>query len=108
MRWLFRVGEVATAVKKASQSCQSAWAGSDDLVTVETRALTTSSGIDAEVELAEPRKSFMGVEKGLGAFVPGTSRMVVILEAVRIRIVLHWSLENLLARFAFINAGVFF
>lgn len=69
---------MATAVKKASQSSQSAWAGSGEVVTEVTRWAAVSSGV--EEGLVVVRRVWMGVEKGFGGLVPGMSRIGVIVE----------------------------
>lgn len=71
------VVEVATAVKKASQSSQRAWAGSGEVVTEVTRRAAVSSGVDEGSVVV--RRAWMGAEKGFGGLLPGMSRIVVIL-----------------------------
>jgi len=51
---------------------------------VETTAPAVSSGFGAEVGLVESRKAFIGSKNGLGALVPGMSKMVVIFEVVKV------------------------
>jgi uncharacterized protein (DUF39 family) len=70
------VVEVATAVKKASQSCHREWAGSVDVVIAVMRCVAVSFGV--EDGLIESRRVWMGVVKGFGGLVPGMSRIVVI------------------------------
>lgn len=64
--------EVTTAMKKASQSSQSARAGSEEVVTAATRWAAVLSS--AEERPVEGRRAWMGAKKGLP---PGFSTMVV-------------------------------
>jgi hypothetical protein len=70
------VVEVATAVKKASQSCQRERVGSGEVETAVMRWLAVSFGV--EDGLVESRRVWMGVVKGFRGLVPGMSKIVVI------------------------------
>lgn len=49
-----------------------------------TRWAAVSFGAGTEEGLVEVRKAWMGAQKGFGALLPGTARMVVILDEVEV------------------------
>lgn len=71
-------------MKKASQSSQSAWAGSDEVVTVLTRSAAVSAGVGVGGWFLGVRRAWIGMEKGFGGLLPGTSNIVVIIDEVEV------------------------
>lgn len=71
---------VATAVKKASQSSQSALTGLEEAFRMATKWAAVSSADDAgdEKRLGDERKAWMGAKKGFGGLLPGTLNICVI------------------------------
>jgi hypothetical protein len=69
------VGAAAAAVKKASQSCQRALAGLGEAEAAATMRVAISGAEDGSV-----RTAWMWFENRFGGFVPGASRMVVMVQ----------------------------
>ena len=65
-------------MKKASQSSQSACAGSEDEATELTMLVAVSSGAGVDECLLRVRRAWIGVEKAFGLLLPGISNIVVI------------------------------
>lgn len=65
-------------MKKASQSSQSAWAGSDEVATELTRSAAVSAGVGVGKWkwFLEVRKAWIDLEKGFGGLLPETSNIV--------------------------------
>lgn len=89
-RWEACEGDVATAVKKASQSCQSTCDGSGEVVMVATSWAAVSFASAGDT-WGEVMKDWMGGVKGFGALLPGVSKMVVILGDVEEGRLSGWS-----------------
>lgn len=71
-------------MKKASQSSQSAWAGSEEVVTELIRSAAVSAGVGVEEWFLGVRRDWIGLEKGFGRLLPGTSNIVVIIDEVEV------------------------
>lgn len=69
-------GAVVTAVKKASQSCQSASVGVGEMATEVTSRAAVSFSAEAEIRLE--RRLAMGAEKGFGGLMAVSSMEVIV------------------------------
>lgn len=71
-------------MKKASQGSQSAWAGSEEVVTELTRSAAVSAGVGVGEWFLGVRRDWISPEKGFGRLLPWASNIVVIIDEVEV------------------------